>query len=156
MEGALRMNAWPSLCISTLSAGRPPRVFTICSRSSGSRSSLESSTANASITAPIDAVASLADLSFASIPCLDTLTVLLCESQGNAGNLGGLLGCLHGNLRVLLRDRADELNYLLLAEVPEVLDPEQVLYVVLVHKTVLTSNHVGNDVREAHVLSSFL
>lgn len=68
MESALRMNAWSSLCISTLSAGRSPRVFTICSRSSGSRSSLKSSTANASITASIDAIASLADLSFASIP----------------------------------------------------------------------------------------
>lgn len=55
-----------------------------------------------------------------------------------------------------MRDRAGKLNYLLLAEVPEVLDPEQLLYVVLVHKTVLASNYVGNDVREAHVLSPFL
>lgn len=82
--------------------------------------------------------------------------MLLCEPQGHVGNLGELLGYLHVSLRVLLRDRADELNYLLLAEVPEVLDHEQLLYVVLVHKTVLASNHVGNDAREAHVLSPFL
>lgn len=82
--------------------------------------------------------------------------MLLCEPQGHVGNLGELLDYLHGNLWVLLRDRADELNYLLLAEVPEVLDPEQVLCVVLVHKTVLAFNHVGNDVWEAHILSPFL